>query len=96
MKPCSLSAFAVNVYMLSLLCSLSSTITTRHGVPPPEEKLPSLSVRGKLLSTANTGFKSNKLVTAQKNRAAILRLGRKGRQGLYLKKRPLVLLFQMH
>ena len=67
MKHCSLSAFAVNVYMLSLLCSLSSTITTRHWAP--EEKLPSLSVRGKLLSTANTGFKSNRVVTAQKKQS---------------------------
>ena len=64
MKHCSLSAFAVNVYMLPLRCSLSSTITTRHWAPDE-----------KLLSTANTGFKSNKVVTAQKNRAAILASG---------------------
>ena len=76
MKPCSLSAFAVNVYMLSLLCSLSSTITTRHWAP--EEKLLLL-----LLSTATTGFRSATAVEAkigstERNRAAILRLAREG------------------
>ena len=30
MKHCSLSAFAVNVYMLFVHCSLRSTITTGH------------------------------------------------------------------
>ena len=67
MKHCSLSAFAVNVYILSLRCSLSNTITTRHWVPQPEEKLPSLSVRGKLLllSTATTGLRSATAVEAK-------------------------------
>ena len=69
-----ISRFAVTVFELFSQCPLQSTITTGHWSP---EKLPSLSARGMLLSSATIGFKSNamasgSLVTAQKNRAEIL------------------------
>ena len=84
--PLSRSAVVFTSCVHSMARSQQGTGRQRRSCPP------CASVRGKLLSTATTGFKSN--TVDPKSRAAILLLrfcGRMGRQRLYLKKRPLVL-----